>query len=114
MTVDAIAGPSSEPVSIGVGHIDPGHVVDDQGRRFVHLSGGHAVPMTATATTATASLCGKAPRGTTQIPAVIPLLGIKPTVDFVRPPVCEILGRIGMLGPNIVYTGEQNLCSWEA
>ena len=45
MTADAIAGPWSEPVSIGVGHIDPGHVVDDQGRRFVHLSGGHAVQM---------------------------------------------------------------------
>ena len=45
VTADAISGPWSKPVSIGVGHIDPGHIVDDDGRRYVHLSGGHAVEM---------------------------------------------------------------------
>ena len=47
VTAKTIAGPWSQPVSIGVGHIDPGHVVGDDGRRYIHLSGGHAVEMSA-------------------------------------------------------------------
>lgn len=47
LTAEAISGPWSKPVSIGVGHIDPGHVVDDDGRCYIHLSGGHAVEMSA-------------------------------------------------------------------
>lgn len=47
VTAEAISGPWSKPVSIGVGHIDPGHVVGDDGRRYVHLSGGHAVALSA-------------------------------------------------------------------
>ena len=43
VTADQITGPWSKPVSIGVGKIDPGHIADDEGRRYVHLSGGHAV-----------------------------------------------------------------------
>lgn len=40
---ESIHGPWSEPVAVGVGHIDPGHIADEQGNRFLHLSGGHAV-----------------------------------------------------------------------
>ncbi|MCH5376158.1 MAG: family 43 glycosylhydrolase, partial [Planctomycetes bacterium] len=47
VTADQIAGPWSKPVSIGVGKIDPGHIADDRGRRYVHLSGGHAVEVSA-------------------------------------------------------------------
>jgi xylan 1,4-beta-xylosidase len=43
VTAEKITGPWSKPVSIGVGRIDPGHVVDDEGRRYVHLSAGCAV-----------------------------------------------------------------------
>ncbi len=52
VTADRIAGPWSDPVSIGVGRIDPGHVADDAGRRYVHLSGGHAVEVSADGTKA--------------------------------------------------------------
>jgi xylan 1,4-beta-xylosidase len=47
VTADSPTGPWSQPKSIGVGHIDPGHVVGDDGKRYVHLSGGHAVEMSA-------------------------------------------------------------------
>ena len=47
VTADSPRGPWSPPRSIGVGHIDPGHVVGDDGKRYVHLSGGHAVEMAA-------------------------------------------------------------------
>lgn len=40
---ETIHGPWSKPVPVGVGHIDPGHIADEQGNRFLHLSGGHAV-----------------------------------------------------------------------
>ena len=45
---DAIAGPWSDPVSLGLaGHIDPGHAVGEDGRRYLFLSGGDYVPLTA-------------------------------------------------------------------
>ena len=43
VTAKSIAGPWSKPVSLGVGGIDPGHVVGADGQRYVHLSGGSAV-----------------------------------------------------------------------
>ncbi len=43
VTADSPGGPWSEPRALGVGHIDPGHVADDEGRRYVHLSAGHVV-----------------------------------------------------------------------
>lgn len=46
VTADSPEGPWSDPVDLKVGHIDPGHVVDDDGNRFIHLSGGHAVQLT--------------------------------------------------------------------
>ncbi len=52
VSADEITGPWSEPVSIGVRKIDPGHVVDEAGRRYVHLSGGHAVEVSVDGTKA--------------------------------------------------------------
>ena len=34
-------GPWSEPVDLKIGRIDPGHVVDENGERYLHMSGGH-------------------------------------------------------------------------
>jgi xylan 1,4-beta-xylosidase len=42
---DDIRGPWSKPVSLKLGWIDPGHVVDETGNRFLHLSGGMIVPL---------------------------------------------------------------------
>ena len=38
-------GPWSAPKSLSVKHIDPGHVVDKEGKRYVHLSGGRAAEL---------------------------------------------------------------------
>lgn len=40
-----IKGPWSEPVDLHVKGIDPGHIVDREGNRFLHLSEGTAVPL---------------------------------------------------------------------
>jgi xylan 1,4-beta-xylosidase len=40
-----IRGPWSEPVDLKVGHIDPGHAVGPDGKRYVFLSGGHYAPL---------------------------------------------------------------------
>jgi xylan 1,4-beta-xylosidase len=48
ITADNMAGPWSEPVDLNLPeHIDPGHAVDAQGRRWLFLSGGDRVPLTA-------------------------------------------------------------------
>ena len=47
VTADSPRGPWSQPVSLGVGHIDPGHIADESGKRYVHLSGGNAVEVSA-------------------------------------------------------------------
>ena len=45
---DRIEGPWSEPVDIGiVGRIDPGHVVGEDGRRWLFLDDGHRVAISA-------------------------------------------------------------------
>ncbi|HXC55407.1 MAG TPA: family 43 glycosylhydrolase [Rhizomicrobium sp.] len=44
---DGIAGPWSEPVDLGVARIDPGHVVGEDGRRYLFLSGGDRVRLAA-------------------------------------------------------------------
>jgi xylan 1,4-beta-xylosidase len=36
-------GPWSEPVSLGVGRIDPGHIASPDGKRYLHLSAGNAL-----------------------------------------------------------------------
>ena len=44
---DAIAGPWSEPIDLGItGFIDPGHAVGEDGRRYLFLSGVSRVPLT--------------------------------------------------------------------
>ncbi len=45
VTADSPEGPWSDPVDLHVGEIDPGHVVDKDGNRYIHLSGGHVVPL---------------------------------------------------------------------
>jgi len=47
VTADSPRGPWSEPRPLGVGHIDPGHVVGADGKRYLHLSGGCAVEVSA-------------------------------------------------------------------
>jgi beta-xylosidase len=48
ITADRIEGPWSAPVDLNLTqHIDPGHAVDTQGRRWLFLSGGDRVPLTA-------------------------------------------------------------------
>ncbi len=42
---DAITGPWSDPIDLQIGRIDPGHIVDDAGNRFLFLSGGFMVPL---------------------------------------------------------------------
>ena len=43
-----MAGPWSEPVSLGIeGHIDPGHVIGEDGNRYLFLSGVSRVRLTA-------------------------------------------------------------------
>lgn len=43
-----INGPWSDPIDLGLpNHIDPGHVIDDSGNRYLFLSGGDRVALTA-------------------------------------------------------------------
>ncbi len=46
LTADDIRGPWSEPKPLGINQIDPGHAVDEQGRRFLFLNGGLRVRLT--------------------------------------------------------------------
>ena len=39
------AGPWSDPIDLRIGNIDPGHAVDDAGRRYLFMSAGHVVPL---------------------------------------------------------------------
>ncbi len=42
---DSIGGPWSDPVDLQVGNIDPGHVVDNDGNRYLYFSSGGYVPL---------------------------------------------------------------------
>lgn len=42
---DDIRGPWSRPLALGNARIDPGHAVDEQGRRWLFLSAGYRVPL---------------------------------------------------------------------
>ncbi len=47
VTAESAAGPWSDPVDLKLnGFIDPGHVVDEQGKRHLYLSKGYTVPLT--------------------------------------------------------------------
>lgn len=42
---DAVGGPWSDPIDLHIGDIDPGHVVDAEGKRFLFMSVGGMVPL---------------------------------------------------------------------
>lgn len=43
---DDIKGPWSQPIDLKVGHIDPGHIVGKDGKRYLHLSDGYVIELT--------------------------------------------------------------------
>ena len=45
VTANSIEGPWSDPVELKVTMIDPGHVVDDRGNRYLYFSSGSYVPL---------------------------------------------------------------------
>jgi xylan 1,4-beta-xylosidase len=45
VTADSINGPWSDPIDLKVGNIDPGHVVDNEGKRYLYFSSGGYVPL---------------------------------------------------------------------
>lgn len=45
VTADNIEGPWSEPKELDITMIDPGHVVDDEGNRYLYFSSGSYVPL---------------------------------------------------------------------
>lgn len=47
LTARDIRGPWSTPVALGIDRIDPGHAVDEQGRRWLFLNAGLRVPLSA-------------------------------------------------------------------
>ena len=47
VTAKRIEGPWSDPVDLKTGHIDPGHVVDEEGNRYLYFSNGGYVPLSA-------------------------------------------------------------------
>lgn len=42
---DNIRGPWSKPIDLKVSNIDPGHSVGEDGKRYLHLSGGHVIQL---------------------------------------------------------------------
>ena len=42
---DQIDGKWSEAIDLHVGHIDPGHVADEKGKRYLFLSDNYLVPL---------------------------------------------------------------------
>jgi xylan 1,4-beta-xylosidase len=44
---DDIRGPWSDPVDLKIDRIDPGHAAGEDGRRFLFMSGGYRVPLSA-------------------------------------------------------------------
>lgn len=63
VTADSPAGPWSPAQPIGVGHIDPGHVTGEDGKRHIHLSGGRAVEISPDGLRATSSAAKKVYEG---------------------------------------------------
>ncbi|HPC36752.1 MAG TPA: family 43 glycosylhydrolase [Candidatus Marinimicrobia bacterium] len=42
---DSIKGPWSVPINLKVSHIDPGHFVDENGKRYLYFSSGDYIPL---------------------------------------------------------------------
>lgn len=47
ITADAVGGHWSDPIDLKIGNIDPGHVVDAAGNRYLYFSNGRYVPLSA-------------------------------------------------------------------
>ena len=47
VTADRIEGPWSKPVKLDVGGIDPGHVVAEDGQRYLYTNNGFVTPLAA-------------------------------------------------------------------
>lgn len=45
VTADAITGPWSDPVDLKIGNIDPGHIADSEGKRYLYFNNGGYVPL---------------------------------------------------------------------
>ncbi len=45
VTADSIKGPWSDPVDLKIGNIDPGHITDAEGKRYLYFSSGGYVPL---------------------------------------------------------------------
>jgi beta-xylosidase len=45
VVADSISGAWSDPINLKVGNIDPGHVVDNDGNRYLYFSSGGYVPL---------------------------------------------------------------------
>ncbi|MFT3737816.1 MAG: family 43 glycosylhydrolase [Breznakibacter sp.] len=56
VAADRIEGPWSDPVDLKVGNIDPGHVADEQGNRYLYFSNGGYVPLSADGLSVTGDL----------------------------------------------------------
>ncbi|MBR8534070.1 family 43 glycosylhydrolase [Carboxylicivirga sediminis] len=53
---ESVEGPWSAPVDLQIGNIDPGHVVDEEGNRFLYFSNGGYVPLSADGLSVTGEL----------------------------------------------------------
>jgi xylan 1,4-beta-xylosidase len=56
VVADKIEGPWSAPIDLKVGNIDPGHVADEQGNRYLYFSNGGYVPLSADGLSVTGEL----------------------------------------------------------
>jgi xylan 1,4-beta-xylosidase len=45
IVADSVCGPWSDPTDLKVGNIDPGHITDKAGHRYLYFSGGGYVPL---------------------------------------------------------------------
>jgi len=45
VTANSINGPWSDPVNLNISNIDPGHFVDENGKRYLYFSNGGYVPL---------------------------------------------------------------------
>lgn len=45
VSADSIQGPWSDPIDLKIGNIDPGHVTDADGKRYLYFSSGGYVPL---------------------------------------------------------------------
>jgi xylan 1,4-beta-xylosidase len=56
VTSNSIEGPWSEPYDLKVGNIDPGHIADEKGNRYLYFSDGGYVPLSEDGLTVTGEL----------------------------------------------------------